>query len=445
MIVQVFMIMPWNPGLVKPSQCNLNSTSCLKFAESWKIQAPLTSWNSTAKMLVEQNEFQFPKLSFLDDTVSIWSGKYVIGLTGNIASGKSVVRKMLEHLGAYGIDADALSHRAIAKGAPGYKPAVALFGNWVLDQDGQIDRLKLGKLVFNDPEALRKLEAIIHPLVRQAVEVLALRASQRVIVIEAIKLLEGDLRAACDSVWVTTSPESLQAARLMAKRGMGRDEALARIRMQPPQTLKASQADVLIENEGTFEDTWQQVLSGWKRVVPQPEPVQPVLEETSAGEFAIIRGRPRDSSTIADLINRLSSGALSLDTEEIMSAFGEMAFLLIRQDGRLVGVAGWQVENLVARTKSVYIDSSVSLEPALRSLIAEVEQASIQLQCEASLVFVPSSLAIPASSLKQLGYEQRTPRELGVQAWHDAALESASTDSVMFFKQLRQDRVLRPI
>lgn len=83
--------------------------------------------------------------------MSAWPGKYVIGLTGNIATGKSVVRKMLERLGAYGIDADALGHRAIAKDAPGYQPMLDTFGRWVLGPDGQIDRAKLGRLVFNDP------------------------------------------------------------------------------------------------------------------------------------------------------------------------------------------------------------------------------------------------------------------------------------------------------
>ncbi|MCX6035924.1 MAG: dephospho-CoA kinase, partial [Chloroflexi bacterium] len=86
--------------------------------------------------------------------MSNWPGKYVIGLTGNIATGKSVVRRMLEHLGAYTIDADALSHRAIAKGAPGYRPVVVIFGKFMLDARGEIDRAKLGRLVFNDPDAL---------------------------------------------------------------------------------------------------------------------------------------------------------------------------------------------------------------------------------------------------------------------------------------------------
>ena len=91
--------------------------------------------------------------------MSAWPGKYVIGLTGNIATGKSVVRKMLEHLGAYGIDADALSHRAMSRSAPGYQKVVDTFGKWIVASDGQIDRAKLSRVVFPDPEAMRSLGA----------------------------------------------------------------------------------------------------------------------------------------------------------------------------------------------------------------------------------------------------------------------------------------------
>ena len=120
-------------------------------------------------------------------------------LTGNIATGKSVVRRMLEHLGAYTIDADALSHRAIARGAPGYQPTVETFGKFILDASGEIDRAKLGRLVFSDPDALKQLETIVHPLVEHAIDLMIRRATQHVIVIEAIKLLEGKLVRECDS------------------------------------------------------------------------------------------------------------------------------------------------------------------------------------------------------------------------------------------------------
>src|SRR5512144_1609078 len=116
--------------------------------------------------------------------MSAWPGKFVIGLTGNIATGKSVVRKMLEHLGAYGIDADALGHRAIARDAPGYKAVVDTFGRWILGEDDQIDRAKLARVVFADPDALKLLEQVVHPLVRQATDILIRRSKQPVVVIE---------------------------------------------------------------------------------------------------------------------------------------------------------------------------------------------------------------------------------------------------------------------
>jgi dephospho-CoA kinase len=158
-----------------------------------------------------------------------------------------------------------------------------------------------------------------------------------------------------------------------------------------------------------------------------------------------VRGRPRDSAAIAQLITRLSQGAKPLNQGDIMAAFGEKAFLILRLNKTPVGIAGWQVENLVARTTDFYIDSSIDLLPALQKLITEVEQASKDLQCEASLLFLPSSLASMESAWKSLGYERQSPQTLSVQAWQDAAKESATPNTALFFKQLRMDRILRPI
>lgn len=372
-----------------------------------------------------------------------WPEKYVIGLTGNIATGKSVVRKMLEHLGAYGIDADGLSHRATAKGAPGYQPTIDAFGKWILDSNGEIDRAKLAKLAFNDPDAMSRLEDIVHPLVIQAIDVMVKRATQRVIVIEAIKLLESGLRNVCDSIWVVNVPEEMQIQRLVEKRSLTADEAAQRIHFQSDQHQKLAVAQTIIQNIGSFEDTWKQVVAEWKKVTPQSDTFQAV--KPAEGAFAVARGRPRDSAAIAELVTRLSKGTHSMTQDDVMAAFGEKAFMLLQQDAKNIGVAGWQVENLVARTTEFFIDSSVPVEDALKILVAEVERASADLQCEASLLFLPPELATHESTWKQLGYEPRTPQSLGVQAWTDAALESAQPNASLFFKQLRQDRVLRPI
>src|SRR5258708_6431897 len=114
-----------------------------------------------------------------------WPGKYVIGLTGNIATGKSVVRKMLEHLGAFGLDADALSHQAISRGGPAYAAVVRHFGEWLLNAQGEINRAGLARVVFSDPLALAQLEALIHPSVGQAADFLVRRTRSSVAVIEA--------------------------------------------------------------------------------------------------------------------------------------------------------------------------------------------------------------------------------------------------------------------
>ncbi|HNT54363.1 MAG TPA: dephospho-CoA kinase, partial [Anaerolineaceae bacterium] len=197
--------------------------------------------------------------------MSKWPGKYVIGLTGNIGTGKSVVRRMLEHLGAYGIDADALVHRAIAKGAPGYQAVVKAFGTWVLGPDEQIDRNRLGRLVFSEPEALALLEKIVHPLVAQAVDFIVQHATQPVIVIEAIKLLESGMAKSCDKIVVTYAPPETQIARLTQNRHMSEAEARQRIAAQPPQEQKMAAAGVVIRNIGTFEDTWRQVVTAWQK------------------------------------------------------------------------------------------------------------------------------------------------------------------------------------
>jgi dephospho-CoA kinase len=379
--------------------------------------------------------------------VSNWPGKYVIGLTGNIATGKSVVRRMLEHLGAYTIDADALSHRVISKGAPGYQPVLDTFGKWLLDKDEQISRGKLGQIVFADKAALKQLEAIIHPYVRQAIDLLIKRAKQKVVVIEAIKLLESPLRDQCESIWVSDAPQHVQVERLVRKRGLGKEEALQRVKMQAPQNEKLALADVIITNNGSYEDLWKQVNEAWKRAFPSQEEGLPtqVLIKPTAGALSLQRGKPRDAQKIAELITRLSKGRQTMTNEQVMEAFGDKAFLLLRMDQDLVGIIGWQVENLVARMTDLFLDHRVAADQALPLMIQEVERASGDLQCEAALIFPPIDLVGFDSVWKQLGYERRSPAGLGVQAWEDAALESMPKGSALFFKQLRTDRVLRPI
>ncbi|HEX9090943.1 MAG TPA: dephospho-CoA kinase [Anaerolineales bacterium] len=377
--------------------------------------------------------------------MSAWPGKFVIGLTGNIATGKSVVRKMLEHLGAYGIDADALGHRAIARDAPGYQDVLNTFGNWILGADGQIDRTRLAKVVFADPEALAQLEAIVHPLVRQAVDLLVRRSKQKVIVIEAIKLLEGPLRQACDNIWVTYTQKEVQIARLVQKRSMTRSMAYQRVDTQSPQIEKVKLANTVINNEGSFEETWRQVTKAWKALFPAYETAVAKPVVAPRGVLLAEKARPRHAAEIAALIGRLSDGKDKPTSDDIMAAFGEKAFLFLKQDGTPVGVVGWQVENLVERTDEVYIDPVYPLSDAMQVLLNEIETTSRDLQCEVALLFLPPELSGQEEVWRALGYEPRSIDSLGVRAWQEAAQETLGKGEPMFFKQLRKDRVLRPV
>ena len=194
--------------------------------------------------------------------------KYLIGLTGNIATGKSAVAKMLTDLGARAIDADQVVHEVMRQGTPTWRAIVDAFSPAILDlKDGrEIDRKRLGEIVFADVEALRRLEAIVHPPVTQAVSEIIAAASERVVVVEAIKLVESGMHRAYHTLWVTTCPPETQVARLMALRGLNEAEARLRVEAQPPQAEKVALADVVIDTGGTLEDTRRQVLAAWEAI-----------------------------------------------------------------------------------------------------------------------------------------------------------------------------------
>lgn len=192
--------------------------------------------------------------------------RYIIGLTGNIGTGKSVVRQILQEFGAVGIDADAITHRVISRSGPAYQRVVEEFGRWILEPDGEINRGRLGKIVFNSSEALKILEGIVHPYVIQGVKLLISNSTSRVIVVEAIKLLETELRTLCDTIWVTVVTEEVQVQRLMSARSLSEAEALARIKAQPAQEEKIAAADVVISNDGTVKDLWLQVKDAVKTI-----------------------------------------------------------------------------------------------------------------------------------------------------------------------------------
>lgn len=196
---------------------------------------------------------------------------YLIGLTGNIACGKSAVVEMLRQRGATIIDADKVVHVLMEPGGTIYGPVVEAFGESILaepDQEGKraIDRRKLGAIVFANPAELARLEGISHPRVRTEILRQIQAASTGVVVLDAIKLLENGLNTGCDAVWVVTCPPEIQLERLMLRNNFSREEALLRIQAQPPQSEKVAQADVVIDNGGSLEETEEQVEAAWQKI-----------------------------------------------------------------------------------------------------------------------------------------------------------------------------------
>jgi dephospho-CoA kinase len=189
----------------------------------------------------------------------------VVGLTGNIATGKSTVAAMLARRGAYIIDADQIVHRLLEVDPAVQSEVAARFGPGVRTPGGTIDRVRLGAVVFRSSARLRDLEKILHPRVQAEVDGMIGRVDGPVVV-EAIKLLESGLRSRCHAIWVTTCPEEDQISRLMHDRDMTREQALTRIRSQPPQAAKLAQADVVIDTSGTLNQTEEQVEQAWQEL-----------------------------------------------------------------------------------------------------------------------------------------------------------------------------------
>ncbi|MBA2285276.1 MAG: dephospho-CoA kinase [Ktedonobacteraceae bacterium] len=191
----------------------------------------------------------------------------ILGLTGNIACGKTAVGQMLLASGVERyIDADALVHRLYASGQPIAVQVAAVFGPAVMASDGSVDRKALGAVVFQDSEAMRRLESIVHPVVGEAMmHELGQVSASGIAVIDAVKLLEGGSGALCQSKWIVICSEQQELARLMARNHLGEDEGRARLRAQPSVAARLSLVDEVIDNSGTLEETHSQVTAAFER------------------------------------------------------------------------------------------------------------------------------------------------------------------------------------
>lgn len=192
----------------------------------------------------------------------------IIGLTGNIGVGKSAVAALLQAKGAYVIDMDQVTRRALEPDGPGFAPVAAAFGPGILSAAGAIDRPRLGAIVFSRPERLRTLEGILHPIVFAMAQAELANVQAPLAVIEAVKLLEaGTTLSLCDEVWVVTAPRARQLERLTGIRGLSASDAESRMANQSSQAWKAARADRVIRNDGSLQALARQVDVMWDETI----------------------------------------------------------------------------------------------------------------------------------------------------------------------------------
>ncbi|MBI2845954.1 MAG: dephospho-CoA kinase [Chloroflexi bacterium] len=191
---------------------------------------------------------------------------YIIGVTGNLGSGKSLVLGMLGELGAYTIDADALVREVSRPGSAAWQEIKVAFGPEILTEEEEINRPQLAKKVFSDPEALRHLEEILHPAVEKKTWELVEQAQEPVVAIEAVKLVEAGMHKKCNALWVVVCDPEVARKRLLASGRWSAEEIEARWKAQGSVEEKKVLADVVIDNTGTEAETRGQVKEAWANI-----------------------------------------------------------------------------------------------------------------------------------------------------------------------------------
>lgn len=192
--------------------------------------------------------------------------RFVLGVTGNIASGKSTVSSVLAELGATVIDSDLVYRELVGVGQPLLDDLADRFGPGIIAPDGSLDRHALGAMVFADRAALADLDRITHPAVIAEVDARVERIHGGVVVLDAVKLIESGHADACDAVWVVVADPDIQVRRLMERNGLLESEAKRRVGAQPSLRTKLAHADLVIDNNGPREETREQVVQAWRQL-----------------------------------------------------------------------------------------------------------------------------------------------------------------------------------
>lgn len=388
------------------------------------------------------------------------SDKYIIGLTGNIATGKSLVLRMLKELGADTLDADDLVHVLMRRGSPLYDKIVVEFGRYILDEDFEIDRGRLGNIVFCDPQALAHLESITHPTVKREVEKWIAASKAGVVAVEAIKLVESGIADNCDAVWVVTASEDIQLQRLMTKRKMSGPKAMLRIEAQPPQEEKIARANVVIDNSADVVNTWKTVQRRFatishiaalqpqiKPAVPAPPPLPPgeLVSPQVLAKLKVRRAKRGDLTAMAAMMSQATNGRVTRSETEMMESLFSKGYFVALAGGQVLGLVGLRTENLIAGIDDFLVRSSDLWPIVGKALLKGVETEANTLSCEVALLFArPEAGPVAMAFFEKNGYQRKSLADL-IKMWREAAQDYYTEGSVMLVKQLLERRIMSPI
>ncbi len=358
----------------------------------------------------------------------------LIGLTGNIATGKSVVRRMLVNHGALGLDADVIAHRTLYPGGKAYHPVIDAFGKSILSPNGEIDRQKLGQIVFQDPERLEILESLVHPAVTEAIQFRIERSALPVVVIEAIKLFESALIDLCDSVWVSQASPAHQLERLLQTRHMTEGTARQRISAQPPQSEKRMWADVVINTEGEFSQTWRQVHQALNDTIHSNHTsVQPYININ-------LQNGIQASPASAIPLEMLESYWQSTTGQEQSTLYETLAFktvLVLSDPTQILALLIAEEWNFTCILERLVLARTA---PDLNIILDAFQESSLMHQDEILILPDETIEEFPGSlNPKQLGFEQRAASEMTFPAWKQALeRQTSDRDQLVWVKPIAQ-------
>lgn len=412
--------------------------------------------------------------------VTTYAGKVIIGLTGNIATGKSAVMQLAHDHGALTIDADKIVHELMDNDATMQAAIAVAFGSEVRREDGRIDRKKLGEIAFADPTVLQDLEAMIHPAVGKEVDTRILASKQNIIFIEAIKLLEGNLRDICHQIWVTRCSPQRQLERLRVCRGMETEVAAVRIKSQSPQEEKVAQSDVLIDTNGLMKDTEAQFEIAWARLpdpataelmnrLPLPDESEkngtkpltarqtspkaaapkkvesdvppPRLQPSERPEdLQVRRARPSDIPSILLLIQKATDGKVKMKRAELLMALSERGYFIGQVGTEISTVMGYNIDSQVARVDEIYIHPLEMATQTGKAVLEDIEISAATHMGQIIVAFLPKDIPAAIRELFEAEAYEPMPFDEMARGWQTAIEESQPEETDYLVRLLRDTR-----